>query len=286
MFFPLINMYISEYNPRLSLIMYHYSLMAYCPTEILSSWSCGTLCESPQLSGVLSFQSQNNSFFYLGYQEFSHEIYLVFRNSDFQMSINELLTIQYDQGVQFPNKNCTNCRVISKLYEHYEDLKQYVYNVLNYYQQFTNITIINFVGYGLGGSLAQLFALDYIQLNFLNLTSSIRLYTYGSPRIGNHEFILYCEKLMENKVEKFRMTFHKDFAPHVPLDFSQLTNEVFYDGGSRYQLCNDGVGVDDFNCSQKYLDTRDWDVEDHFRFFGYDSRELVKECFSKQSLFN
>lgn len=271
----------SGFSPENALNYYFYSLLAYCPVQSIAEWDCGVLCSKiPPLSGVLSFYGPDSSFFYLGYETNSQETYLVFRNSDFEQVGAEIMNLQNDKGVNFPNcSNDTNCIVLSNPYSKFLSLRSYVYNALNYYEQFTNITSLVLIGYGLGGSLAQLFALDLV-INFSGFKQNFfisNLYTYASPAIGNLNFVKYAEqKLSESLNFKFRITYFKDPSPHFPENFSQLVKEIYYDLNYKFTICKDSIGVSAANCSSQHK--TNFDIEDVYKYFKQDSRKILQSC--------
>ena len=67
-------------------------------------------------------------------------------------------------------------------------------------------------GYSLGGALATLAALEIKQLL---QPSSIKLYTFGQPRVGNDAFARYVESIFSNG-EYNRITHANDLMVNTP----------------------------------------------------------------------
>lgn len=80
------------------------------------------------------------------------------------------------------------------------------------------------IGHSMGGALAQLAALD---LSIMYQQSDVRVYTFGSPRVGNSVF----EEFFASRVaESWRFTHGRDIVPSVPpqlLGFHHVSREVW-----------------------------------------------------------
>jgi len=72
---------------------------------------------------------------------------------------------------------------------------------------------VYFVGHSLGGALASLMSFDLIRTNSLNGISSLTVYTYGAPRVGNKNFATAFNRQVPNT---WRIVDHADIVPHVP----------------------------------------------------------------------
>lgn len=264
---------------------YFYALLAYCPAKSYAiNWNCGPICsEIDSLTTILSFHGKDSSYFSAGYEINTKTVYISFRSSEFRDIGREIWNLQQDNGTNYTL--CENCRVLSKPYAQLQSLKGYFYGALNYYEQFIDFRAIVLVGYGLGGTLAQLFAVDLIDNEiFPDLKRkkvAINLFTYASPAIGNLQFVKFAEEKLENISPKYRITFHKDPSPNFPWGFSQLITEIFYyPPDYLYKICDDFVGGVSLDCSVQYMYSRDIDMEDLFRYYRKDSRSLVLACSS------
>lgn len=264
---------------------YFYSLLAYCPAKsYVINWNCGPICsETDTLTTILSFHGIDSSYFTLGYEINTKTVYVSFRSSEFNDIGREIWQLQQDNGTVFPL--CQNCIVLSKPYQQFQSLKTYFYGAINYYEQFIDFQKIVLVGYGLGGTLAQFFALDLINNPIFTTLKqkkvSINLFTYASPAIGNLEFVIFAEQKLENISPKYRITFHKDPSPNFPRGFSQLVSEIFYyPPDNLYRICNDFIGGVSLDCSIQYIYNNDIDMEDLFKYYQKDSRSLVLACSS------
>lgn len=71
---------------------------------------------------------------------------------------------------------------------------------------------LKIVGHSLGGALAVLQALDFVQNEGYN-SSVLTIYSYGEPRIGNSAFATYVDSLDLNI---YRSVNQNDIVPHLP----------------------------------------------------------------------
>lgn len=92
--------------------------------------------------------------------------------------------------------------------------------------------------------------------------SSVRLFTYGSPRVGNEEFAVYVSSIIS---DRFRVTHHRDMVPHVPSH-----HRCMHISGEYYQESDkiDVIackGYEDENCSYQWRATN---IKDHLYYLG------------------
>ena len=72
-----------------------------------------------------------------------------------------------------------------------------------------NTKIVSVCGHSLGGAMAHLFALYISDV----LSNTLKLYTYGSPRVGGWSFNKVWN---DNKIEAYRFRNNNDVVPGVP----------------------------------------------------------------------
>ncbi|XP_067939934.1 lipase ZK262.3-like [Watersipora subatra] len=142
-------------------------------------------------------------------------------------------------------------------YQKLSCLEPRVMNLLEQYPDFT----VHFSGHSLGGALASIAAFTFSQKGLLD-RNSMKLYTYGMPRVGDK---LYAADFREKVYESFRVVNYKDCVTHFPTCFISCRHEgatgpyhhhteVFYDTSnmlseSFFRVCN---GNEDDVCSHKY----------------------------------
>jgi predicted lipase len=98
--------------------------------------------------------------------------------------------------------------------------------------------------------------LDLIDAGF----SPIRMFHFGSPRVGNTAFANYASAKI---VDRNRNTHYKDMVPHVPMHerFTHHSGEWYEDPQGMHQC----VGLEDPNCSYQWSFTS---VDDHLLYLG------------------
>lgn len=87
-----------------------------------------------------------------------------------------------------------------------------VRNQLHDYVRNHSITSVALTGHSLGGALATLGAVD-IQYNFANQVSSLELYTFGAPKVGNDGFRDSFNRRVPNS---YRFVYGMDLVPELP----------------------------------------------------------------------
>ena len=113
-------------------------------------------------------------------------------------------------------------------------------------------------GHSLGAALATFMAVEIsIRLNLTNL----RLFTYGSPRLGNLNTATFISGLLG---DRNRITHRKDIVPHMPLfaeHFTHISGE-WYEDEAGLHACE---GFEDPYCSfQFYFPS----ISDHMWYLG------------------
>ncbi|CAI5496637.1 unnamed protein product [Closterium sp. Naga37s-1] len=86
---------------------------------------------------------------------------------------------------------------------------------------------VAFTGHSLGGALATLSALD-LQVSYDLPSPSIRVVTFGSPRVGNAAFAAYFWQKVPGST---RVTNWKDLVPHLPpatIGYHHVATEVSF----------------------------------------------------------
>ena len=109
----------------------------------------------------------------------------------------------------------------------------------------------------LGGALATLTALDLLQAGI-----TVRLFTFGSPRVGNDQFVIYAS---EKIASRYRVTHNRDMVVHVPMHqrFTHLSGEYYQPTDAvNLETC---TGYEDPKCSYQWHVTN---VKDHLYYLG------------------
>ncbi|KAG9292477.1 hypothetical protein G9A89_001550 [Geosiphon pyriformis] len=77
---------------------------------------------------------------------------------------------------------------------------------------------INLTGHGVGGVYTQILGLllnDHLATTLYDKNYRIRIYSFGSPRVGNFQFAQNVNRRYSN-LGVYRLTYYDDFAPHFP----------------------------------------------------------------------
>ncbi|KAJ2155745.1 hypothetical protein J3F82_000228 [Coemansia sp. RSA 637] len=127
---------------------------------------------------------------------------------------------------------------------------------------------IVFVGHSLGGANAVLSALKFAKDNEY-IKDSIRVWTFGQPRVGNRQFSEYYTEMLGNQT--YRITYQGDIVPHVPpwqvlgYQHHPLEIHVINKDGDFY-VCQNTVR-EDLDGAYRWP-TIDTGVADHLDYFG------------------
>lgn len=147
---------------------------------------------------------------------------------------------------------CNDCQVHEGFYNYAMSALDVVNITLRNYPDHTHI----FTGHSLGSSV--IFLANELRHNY-DLDTYV--YTFGSPRVGNEDFALFTNKLMEGR--SYRYTHYKDIVPHVPTvarfthyDLEYYENEY----GNVTSICEN-------DCSQQFH-IYETNVDDHMWYLN------------------
>jgi hypothetical protein len=90
--------------------------------------------------------------------------------------------------------------------------------------------------------------------------SPLRLFNFGSPRVGNTAFANYASAKIE---DHNRNTHYKDMVPHVPMHerFTHISGE-WYEDSTGLKECS---GLEDATCAYQWNLTN---IDDHMNYLG------------------
>lgn len=153
-------------------------------------------------------------------------------------------------------------------YESYQSIYQDVIEAIinTTYKYKTNQIILT--GHSLGG-ISTLLAVD-IKNNYprYQITS---LVTFGSPRMGNPEFVKMFRKFNINSI---RVTHYYDIVPHLPQErfgYQHIPSEIWYnEDNTKFIKCNDTDpnSDEDDNCSNSCYPIHCTSVDDHMNYLN------------------
>jgi len=234
---------------------------SYCPFGTVESWKCFwcSYHDSLSLSGVgTAYNGSSDSFSYVGRS--GSNIYVVFRGTAV-LSIKNWLK-DLDFAKVRPWSDQSKVQVHHGFYSSWVDVRRTTFELVKSALDNCPKCSVFFVGHSLGGAVATLAAVEALRHG--NLTSNIHLYTYGSPRVGNHAFYTYVANL---GIPSLRVVNDDDIVPHVPpqtFDFRHVEQEYWWTG-SKWKLCD--MSGEDPSCSDSVFPFS-WSVPDHLDYLN------------------
>jgi len=234
-----------------NITLYH-SESSYCsPSSYLTRAYKGVL--SGFVPTYHIYDEDHDTQGYIGYHTGQKNIYVAFRGStslqNWIDNINTILTT-------YPY--CTGCEVHKGFYSAEQDVIDVVYKeVLRLKKLYSTYTVV-VTGHSLGGALATLTAADLYKKGIY----PIKMFSYGSPRVGNDEFSAYASKIWKDHA---RVTHHQDVVVHLPhsVRFTHIDKEWFQPTDAmNLQSC---TGYEDEDCAYQYVGTS---IKDHLYYLG------------------
>ena len=223
---------------------------AYCSVSELEQWNCKTCSQNVSDITVID----DDTHIIMAYDASLKSHFISIRgSSDINNWISNIQT-----RIIYPYFD-KNIGVHNGLYHEY---LLYRKRLLTYIQGLdVNVSLI-ITGHSSGGATASLLAYDLVSLSYTN----IQLYTFGSPRIGNKEFV---NSFMSFDIQSNRITYKKDIVPHLPEElfgFVHIPHELWFTSSSKYKLCNDEDGKEDDSCSNSCSPFSCTSVSDHLNY--------------------
>lgn len=249
---------IYSFQENISLHFTKLSQSAYCVSSI-NQWNCPT-CES---SIQLDYVVENNGALALqGYDYETNSMFVSFRgSSNLENWIDDI------QISHISPYNDSNIKVSKGFYTAYSFIKEEIFENLDILSKKYNSQQVEVTGHSLGAAEATLLIYDLLyQYSQYNI---IHFYTFGSPRIGNKNFV---NSISQFKEEQFRITHYYDIVPHLPeeiLDYIHVPNEIWYsEKNNNYRLCDDSVYNEDKKCSDSCAPLSCISTSDHLNYLN------------------
>ena len=233
------------------------SQASYCDNSL--DWDCPTCSENNILYAIIEKTGERCL---LGYNKDINSIFVSFRgSSDIKNWIDD---IQVRKTCPY-NYNKSIC-VEKGFYKVYKSLKTDVFNeikeLINHYKTKTFLL----TGHSLGAALSTLLAYDMIKINE---GYEVSLITFGSPRIGNSDFVY---DMFKYKLYSKRVTHYYDIVPHMPeeiLHYLHIPNEEWYnEDNSHYKDCKDSTTSEDKHCSNSCSPVHCTSISDHLYYLN------------------
>lgn len=193
---------------------------------------------------------------YIGYNSAQQTIFVVFRGSEsisnWFANLDAILT-------NYPL--CSGCSVHKGFYTSEQSaIGGIITELKSLKSKFPSYNII-ITGHSLGAAIATLVAADLKNIGI----GPVRLFNFGSPRIGNTEFATWFSSTI---TDRNRITHHKDIVVHSPMHerFTHISNEYYEPDNNvnpvNVNICN---GYEDNNCSYQWHITS---IDDHLWYLG------------------
>jgi len=244
----------------------HYLMLsysAYCNGSGLMNWNCYWCNTTNVKVQFLFFNYTSNIFGFAGFTD--SEIVFSFRGTELR-SIRNWIE-DFDAMHIIPYPQLPDAEVHSGFYYSYESIVSQVHLAVKALTQSNPSLPISVVGHSLGGALSVLAAVDFGMLKVT--TQPIRVWNFGSPRVGNQAFEEYYSSLVNLS---WRTVNQEDIVPHVPLqimNYHHVPTEVWFSSNTvNFTVC-DGSGEDP-NCSDSDIGDS---IYDHLTYLGYDERD-------------
>lgn len=149
--------------------------------------------------------------------------------TDLKVDMTNYLNLRYNLPP------CINCRVHRGFYEYYTNTLHYIKSILE--DEIAEDYELVFLGHSMGGSIAMLLALHYLDLGCNNTT----LITMGQPLMGNINFVKWADMVLGSKnkaihnsrARKFLRIIHKnDIVTTLPEstmadEYAQFDNQIY-----------------------------------------------------------
>jgi hypothetical protein len=233
-----------------------FAFASYCKADVISTWNCSYYCGAgiTDQGFKVTFQTvdpHTDTSGFIGVSERLGWIVVAFKGSD---SLPEFLhdakvlkskvlyslvddSVRNDLSVHSGFLECYRAhaaivvKVLMGLIEKHPTFKVFV------------------TGHSLGGALSHLMAMDLVYNVGYN---NFQIYTFGSPRVGNHQWASAFSAALIN--QNFRFTHWNDIFVHFPAEiegYRHTAREIFESkDGSIVTLCDDSG--EDPNCSDRF----------------------------------
>jgi len=225
------------------------SAAAYCETNTYTSRTFKGYSTGFKVTNVIDDKAEDVQG-YIGYMQSQSSIYVVFRGStsisDWVNNLDAVLT-------SYPK--CSKCEVHKGFYSAEKSVIGIIISaVQTLKKQFPSYTVV-VTGHSLGAAVATLTTWDLLDKGI----SPIRMFHFGSPRVGNTAF---AEAFSNTIGDRNRVTHYKDMVPHVPMHerFTHISGEWYEDKDHIVHTC---TGYEDPKCSYQWNLTN---IDDHMHY--------------------
>ena len=244
-----------------------YSAASHCSTASLEAWNCSSCKPLPGfvLTAVVD-DPETNIRGFVGYSPQNDTLVVSFRGTVGHLNwledsdLNEVPLPNAPEGVE----------VHQGFLDSYRSVRTAVLMAVTATVAKASPKYCLVTGHSLGGALAVLAVLDLHQTGLAGNFSSVLMYNYGQPRVGNQAFAQLYQALQP---ASFRVINQRDPVPHLPPrklpglprdTYWHAPSEVWYHGQPPYyETC--GPSGEEPDCSDGVIDL---DFADHGTYMG------------------
>ena len=249
----------SIYNENLTKTALNISQSAYCMNFITPEWNCKTCDNDNIYEGSLLINGEQIIF---GYNTKYNVIFTGFRGSS---NIKNWID-NFHFKLIYPYSNNTEIGIENGFYNLYDSLKNEIYNKLNELSIKYKTKDLLITGHSSGGAIATTMTFDILYDTNYNMNYLI---TFGSPRVGNEEFVKQFNKY---NIYSNRITHYYDMVPHVPpekINYLHISQEIWYnEDNTNYIICNDTNNIEDNKCSDSCAPFKCISTSDHLNYLN------------------
>jgi len=251
------------------------SYTSYCGPTLLPNFTC-YWCRFVQNKVNVTnifYSALTDTFGYIAVKD--DVAFIIFRGTVRKSIPNWIVDLAVSKESLFPG--VPNAKVHSGFLNAYFNIRdEMLFSIKRLLLNNRNIKTIKFMGHSLGGAIATIAAVDS-QLNFTN-TFNYEVWTFGSPRIGDKEFVNY----FKSHLSSYRITNQKDIVIHYPpriLGFKHIPREYWFAKNNEdFKIC-DQSGEDPYCADSVSFPTS---IIDHLTYLGYNEQDGHKNgCFGE-----
>ena len=261
----IINTASSVFNYNKTMDLLYLAQNAYCPEVNLTNWSCKYCHDNVILEKIINHLGVR---VILGYHEKYNALFVSFRGSENILNWLQNIKIEFTYPYDIPNNDVIKWKDIGiekGFYNSYHVVQSKIINTLDILSNKYDTRYILSTGHSLGSiSTLLTFDLYYFYPKYI-LDSDI---TFGSPRIGNQEFVNAFKNI---EVNSARVTHYYDIVPHLPEEFIgyvHIPSEIWFNkNNTDYVICDDQDKEDD-TCSNSCGNYHCNSIEDHLNYIG------------------
>eukprot|EP00929_Paragymnodinium_shiwhaense_P118199 TRINITY_DN9001_c0_g1_i1.p1 TRINITY_DN9001_c0_g1~~TRINITY_DN9001_c0_g1_i1.p1 ORF type:complete len:378 (-),score=41.20 TRINITY_DN9001_c0_g1_i1:73-1206(-) len=251
-----------SYNKAAALDFVEFARVAFCTEEAIKAWDCGEMCDQNPVdrssvrligpgshSGVMAYAVPRTA---LGRQDDTgHSCVLAFRGS---VNTKNWFADADAELVPWPGGQysswCQGCKVHRGFAGAYSELQEEAVSVLNSLQ----CSSVAVTGHSLGAAIATVAALDLRRQHHFIIDA---LWTFGSPRVGNREFVYHwlsaAAKQSTARNATWRVVHYRDPIPQLAMngEYWHVPQEVWYTErySDKYEVCGwTHDALENFSC--------------------------------------